>query len=113
MWLPIKIFTAFRQQCLQKIAWIESFLKDNALSPENVTGDKLRELYNQNQELEIARQKMASARARHLTQLQEWGLRKGQQEPLPFSRLLVSEPCFLDSPLNVDLHQTRRWHFMP
>ncbi len=42
--------------------------------------DKLEELFDRNEDLETARQKMTSAWARHLAQLQEWGLRKGQQE---------------------------------
>ena len=77
MWLPNRIFTAYRQQCLHKIAWIESFLNDNALTPEKVTEDKLNELYNRNEDLTTARRKMTFAWERHLKEVQEWGLQKG------------------------------------
>ncbi len=81
MWLPNRIFTGFRQQCLQKIAWIESFLNENALIPAEVMEEKLNELCNRSKDLSTTRQRMNSAWARHLTEVQEWGLEKGQQEP--------------------------------
>ena len=81
MWLPNRIFTAFRQQCLQKIAWIESFLNEHALLPlENITQDKLDELNNRNEDLSHTRRRMASEWTRHLEELQEWELKKGQKE---------------------------------
>ena len=81
MWLPNRIFSAFRQQCLQKIAWIESFLNEHALLPDKVTPDKLEELNTRNEDLSNARRRMASEWARHLVEVQEWGLKKGQKEP--------------------------------
>ncbi len=81
MWLPNRIFRAFHQQCLQKIARIESFLNKHALTQENVTQDQLDELDNQTENLSHTRRRMASEWARHLAEIQEWGLQKGQKEP--------------------------------
>ena len=82
MWLPNRIFKAFRQQCLQKIAWIESFLNEHAmLPPEEITHDVLDELNKRKEELSHIRQRMTSEWTRHLTEVQEWGLKHGQKEP--------------------------------
>ena len=72
MWMPVRIFTAFRQQCLRKIALIESFLNEIVVTRRRNGGQAWRP--------GNAWQKMTSAWTRHLVQVQEWQLRMGQQE---------------------------------
>ena len=61
MWLPNRIFKAFRQQSLQKIAWIELFLNEHALlPPEKIANDILDELVIATNKLSHMRQKMTS-----------------------------------------------------
>ena len=76
MWLPNRIFTAFRQQCLQKVAWIESFLNDNALTPEKVTEDKIETMVNQAR----AETAIAKSMTDRLLQLRKQKRRAEQEE---------------------------------
>ena len=92
MWLPNRIFKAFRRQCLQEIAWIESFLNEHALlPPEEITHDVLDELNKQKEELSHIRQRMTSEWTRHLTEVQEWGLKQGQREPSEELRQIIKD----------------------
>jgi hypothetical protein len=61
MWLPNRIFKAFRWQCLREIARIESFLNEHALlPPEKIANDILDELVIATNKLSHMRQKMTS-----------------------------------------------------
>ncbi len=57
------------------------FLNEHTLSAENITQDILDKLNNRNEDLLHARRRMASEWTRHLVEVQEWGLKKGQKEP--------------------------------
>ena len=92
MWLPNRIFKAFRRQCLQEIAWIESFLNKHALlPPEKITHDVLDELVTASTKLSHVRQRMTSEWQRHLTEVQEWGLKQGQREPSEELRQIIKD----------------------
>ncbi len=82
MWLPNRIFKAFRRQCLQEIAWIESFLNDHALlPPEEITEEAMSVLNIASTKLSHVRQRMATEWHRHLKEVAEGGLEHGQKEP--------------------------------
>ena len=82
MWLPNRIFKAFRRQCLQEIAWIESFLNDHALlPPEEITEEAMSVLNIASTKLSHVRQRMATEWHRHLKEVAEGGLKHGQKEP--------------------------------
>ena len=92
MWLPNRIFKAFRRQCLQEIAWIESFLNEHALlPPEKITEDAMEELIIASTKLSHVRQRMATEWHRHLNEVAEWGLRQGQKEPSEELKQLIKD----------------------